>query len=92
MSDSKQATGDVDEQDSYAQTDSAYISNFICNTTTAVLFSPTEIVLDNSAGLDVFMNPNLLCDSSPSPIARLGGVNSESGVNSLNRDVLLILV
>ncbi len=50
-------TGDVDELDSYAETDSAYISNFIlCDTMAAVIFSPTETVLDNAAGLDVFIN------------------------------------
>ena len=72
-------TGEDDEQDSYAEVDEAYIANFICDTRTAVLFSPTEIVFDNAAGMDVFMNPNLLSERKSSPIVRIGGVELDSG-------------
>ena len=73
------ATGEEDQQDFYADFDEAYIANFVCNTRTAVLFSPTEIVLDNAAGLDVFMNPKLLNNRESSPIVRMGGVKLDSG-------------
>ena len=55
------------------------MTNFICDARTAVLFSPTEIVLDNAAGLDVFMNPTLLSNRKSSPVVRMGGVKLDSG-------------
>ena len=73
-----EASGEVDAHDVYAEPDEAYFANFICDTRTAVLFSPTEIVLDNAAGVDVFMNPNLLSERRSSPVVRLGGVKSKS--------------
>ena len=75
------ALGEDDDQDAYADLDLAYISNFICDQylKTNVFFSPTEIVLDNAAGLDIFMNPRLLVEMQSAPTVRMGGVDANSG-------------
>jgi hypothetical protein len=67
------ATGEEDECDEEAM----YDVNLVTEDMQHVLFTHTEVLLDNQAGSGLFKNKDLLTDHSTTTPYRIGGIDSE---------------
>lgn len=69
------AVGDEDDQDEEA----IYDANFVVSTEERILFTPSEVLLDNQAGSSLFHNPDLVSDVHDIRPYQLGGIDGQSG-------------